>query len=125
MEMKMSVLNAEQRKYIDGKMNTFLSMEDFKHTTSDVVDLMNKICKKKKFSINPKYASFNHGPLDSGKIHISFNSIEIPLPIEVKRMMDIIKKEKERRSKIVKSIREKMVFGAQADEIKSLLAMLK
>lgn len=121
----MSVLNAEQRKYIDCKMNVFLNMADFKYTNKHALDLMDKICKKRKFSVKPKYVGYRNVSPESDSVCVSFDAIYIPVPAEVKKMLGTIKKERERRSEIVKSIREKMVFGAQTEEMKALLSLLK
>lgn len=121
----MALLNVEQRKFVQGKMNTFLLMENFKPTLAQAADLLKKIYLKKKFSVKPRYVSFKHGSLESNQTSLSFDALCIPVPPEVKKIQDKIRKEKARRSAIVKSIQEKIIFGAQAEEMKQLLALLK
>ena len=119
----MAELNAEQRNYIQNKMNAFLRMNDWKYTKADVDQKVNNHFVGK--TVKAKISHISYGNYNVKKVSVGVVIPDLPIPPKFIKMMEDIEKELVRRKSVVEKIKEKIIFGAQADEMKELLALLK
>lgn len=122
----MAQLNEEQRNYIQNKMNEFLRMSDWKYTKESVLQKVHDFFIGKRAKVIVSSVSYKNGDYNAKEVCLGFEPIcDVSIPQKFINMMAHINLEYERRRSVVQKIQEKIIFGAQAEEMKELLALLK